>query len=75
MKNSASFNFFGSGAYPESSLKHLIKNKFYKVISMDRKIMFYGFQINVIVEGGIEINFPSLRTDPRYYESLSMYWE
>ena len=42
---------------------------------MDRKTIFYGFQIIIIVEGGIEINVPSFKTHPRYYESLSLYWE
>jgi len=56
-------------------LDRLVKNKCYKIISIDRKTVFYGFQIIIIVEGGVEIHVPSLKTHPRFYESLSLYWE
>lgn len=69
MENSARFNFFGSRAYPQSNLDKLNKDKCYKIIFIDRKTIFYGFQIIIIVEGGIEINVPSFKTHPRYYES------
>lgn len=41
---------------------------------MNRKTIFYGFWISVIVAGRVEINVPSFKNYSRYYESFSLYW-